>query len=131
MMTKKLIIIVFALIAFSAFFQILANNNKEIMTPLTRIKGDVLSDPDSNYNVNIHYDTTWAGGAGIKSVHISRSGKIAVACDLEGCSVWVLDLITNKVAFKILFDQITYCKFKINHLVLISTCHIELDDVYC
>jgi len=114
MMTKKLMIIVFVLITISAFFQILANNNKEIMTPLTKIKGDVLSDPDSNYNVDIHYDTTWAGGAGIKSVHISRSGKIAVACDLEGCAVWVLDLITNKVAFKILFDQTVGPGFKDN-----------------
>lgn len=113
-MTRKVKFIVIALIAILAFYQILANNKNEIKTSLAYIHGNVLSDSDSNNNINIDYDTSWAGGAGIKSVHISKSGKIAVACDLEGCAVWVLDLIKNKVSFKFIFDQTVGPGFKDN-----------------
>lgn len=113
-MKKKVTIIVFLLILFSSFFQTLANKKKEVEIPLTYKQGDALLDYDSSNNVIVQYDTSWAGGAGIKSVHISNSGKIAVACDLEGCAVWVLDLITNKIASKIVFDQTVGPGFKDN-----------------
>jgi len=58
---------------------------------------------DSTLVINL--DTIWTGAVGIKSVHITKDGKTAVACDLEGCAVWIIDLTSKKISSKIIFDR--------------------------
>lgn len=47
----------------------------------------------------------FGGGLGIKSVQVSQNGEIAVACDLEGSSFWVIDLKAGAIREKITFDK--------------------------
>ena len=47
----------------------------------------------------------FGGGLGIKSVQVSPKGDLAVACDLEGSSFWVIDLKAGKIREKITFDR--------------------------
>ena len=64
---------------------------------------EIIVPSDSSLVINL--DTIWTGAIGIKSVHITKDGKTAVACDLEGSAVWIIDLSSRKISSKIVFDR--------------------------
>ena len=86
------LVLVLILIPSQSYYQTLFTQNNSNKTSSAFKKHIDTSHSNKSNHLQIKYDTGWGGGAGIKSVHVSKSGKIAVACDLEGCSVWILNL---------------------------------------
>lgn len=49
--------------------------------------------------------TTIGKGRGVKSVQVSQRGDVAVACDLEGCAIWVIDCASMTIRHQVALDR--------------------------
>ncbi len=64
-----------------------------------------LNEDSTKSEISAKPDFVWTGGLGVKSVQLSNNKLVAAACDLEGSSVWLIDLKTNKIFQKVHFDR--------------------------